>query len=885
MEEARRNDEVISLASSQILRWIDELNSITDADEQARNIKAEIKRLRKEDGGVKTRNRIRALYSDLDRLQFKPDYVCLIIDKERDYWRACDGFHINGIRYVRLLGTNGGIKNSTIVFVSDRVADELRRRIENGREPGMPLVTAKLEAYKALTCSASNPVSWPDGILVVHDAETEFYDDIIYMTDEGADEPIMEERKHEKVTLDATDGFGLMLPSLAERWSEELGLDYVSSGFNCRMAFLKGMAFTFDFIDFAEKVAGGYKVKDAWGDEHDIRDIELVLTTSMVKLWDSYRTCDEYIRKSKANHYTFGIAKTCPDKLENERNLNYQFIQPLPLTDDDIDELIKPTADDIAGVLGDDWRKAALFLRGVNMTESNIERLEDDYIKALMINHDILNDPFVQNNIHKLIKNRIDEAKVGVLKVHGNFSILSGDPYLLCQSIFGMEKTGLLKAGEIYNRYWADDGAEKLACYRAPMTCINNIRLVRPISNEQVDYWYRYMTACTIFNSWDSAMAALNGADFDGDLCMLTDNDVIVRNLKPLPALSCAQRKAEKRLSTEEDFVRSNIASFGNEIGQTTNWITSMFEVQSHFDQGSKEYKELAYRICCGQLYQQNAIDKAKGIIAKPMPPEWHDRSAAGKVKDENRRELYRRIAAFRKPYFMRYIYPALKKSYREYIDNTNRNCLREFEVDVDTLRSRPDEELTDRQREFLYYYDLRMPVGTGDCVMNRICRKFEERFDGGAVAKADNLPKFDYAVMKSDADYTPRQYAAVKALYDDYKKRLNSYAVLTSIEKTDRYEEAAALSDMNTEFKRECDLVCPNEDVLCNIILDLCYGRNTTKRFAWSMCGRQIIRNLLAKSGGVISFPTLDEDGDFAYEGNTFREDSKKVDLDDSSE
>ena len=39
LEEARRNDEVISLADSQMLRWIDELNGVTDADDRARKKK------------------------------------------------------------------------------------------------------------------------------------------------------------------------------------------------------------------------------------------------------------------------------------------------------------------------------------------------------------------------------------------------------------------------------------------------------------------------------------------------------------------------------------------------------------------------------------------------------------------------------------------------------------------------------------------------------------------------------------------------------------------------------------------------------------------------------------------------------------------------------
>lgn len=75
-----------------------------------------------------------------------------------------------------------------------------------------------------------------------------------------------------------------------------------------------------------------------------------------------------------------------------------------------------------------------------------------------------------------------------------------------------------------------------------------------------------------------------------------------------LPAIMCVQRKAPKKVVTEEDLIQSNIDSFGDDIGKTTNWITSMFEVQAGFDRGSEEYRELAYRIRCGQLLQQNAI-------------------------------------------------------------------------------------------------------------------------------------------------------------------------------------------------------------------------------------------------------------------------------------
>ena len=880
IDEARRNDEVISLADSQMLRWIDELNGITDADEMARNIKNEIRRIRREPNSVQNKRAIKRLYDELDALQFKPDYMCLIIDKEKDYYRACRGFSINGIRYKRLLGTNGGIKNSTIVFVSERLHPELSRRVENGRDPSKELVTAKLEAYKALTCSASIPVSLPRGILIVNDAETEFLSDIIYISDETDGEPVMEERKSQKITIDASDGYGLMLPSLAERWSAELGLDYITSGVNTRFSFEKGMLFTFDFIDFAEKIAKNYLVKDAWGNEVDIRTVEAVLTVSMVKLWDSYKSCSEYINTSLANGYTFGIAKTCPGELESERNLNYQFIQSYTLSDKDIDELISPTMNEITDVLGGDWRKAVLFLRGAGLTEGNVGRLDDDFIKALMIDNRLLDDPFVQSSIYQLIRNRINEAKVGVIKVHGNYSIISGDPYLLCQNIFGLEKTGLLKAGEIYNQYWADCGAEQLACFRAPMTCHNNVRIVCPVNTDEVRYWYQYLHTSTVFNAWDTAMAALNGADADGDMVMLTDNKVLVNRARPAPALMCAQRKAAKRVSLEADFVRSNIESFGNDIGQTTNWITSMFDVQAQYEPGSPEYDVLAYRIKCGQLFQQNAIDKAKGIVCKPMPRNWHDRHSANKIEDEAVRRLYRDVVADKKPYFMRYIYPALSKQYNTYIKNTDKNALREFQMTVAEMNAIQRGELTERQEEFLRYYRYRMPVGTHKCIMNRICWRFEEAFDG-YIGRHNASTQFDYKIMRGSDEYTMRQYNAIRRLYEDYNKRLSNYAVFSDYERVDEYDSFTTLSTMNSEFRKECSLICPNKYALCNIVLDLCYQKSATRRFAWGMCGSEIIHNLLKNNNHSISFPTLDVNGDIEYCGNRFSIKTTEIEVD----
>ena len=860
-----------------MLRWIDELNNITDTEKSAHDIKIKIRKLKKETSNIENKRKIKKLYDELDNIQFKSDYLCLIIDKNKDYYRACNGFSINNINYVRLLGTNGGIKNNTIVFVNKNLSTELQRRINNGRNMNKELVVAKLEAYKALTCSASIPVSTPKGILIVNDAETEFLSDVFYITDENSDEPLIKKQNKHKIKINASDGYGIMLPSLAAKWSEELGLDYIVSGVNTRFSFEKGMIFTFDFIDFADKIAKKYIVKDAWGDEVDVRNVDIILTTSMVKLWDSYDSCKNYIDTSLNNNYTFSVTKTCPKTLENQRNLNYQFIQSYNLNDNDIESLIAPTIKEFKDVLHGDWRKTVLFLKGSGITDSNIDYIDNDYAKAIMINKDMLNDPFIKNSIYQLIRNRINQAKVGVLRVHGNYSIISGDPYLLCQSIFNLEKTGLLREGEIYNEYWANNRTNNLACFRAPMTCHNNVRIVKSVNTQDVRYWYKYMSTCTILNSWDTTTAALNGCDFDGDLIMLTDNDVLVKKHKSLPALLCAQRKASKCIPIEEDFVHSNIDSFGNGIGQTTNWITSMFEARANFERNSIEYKTLSYRIKCGQLFQQNVIDKSKGIIAKPMPREWHDKHTVNKMDNIFKKELYSKIAADKKPYFMRYIYPSLMKQYNTYIKNTNRNALREFKMTIAELNKL--DKLTDTQKEFLQYYKYKMPVGTSNCVMNKICRRFEEEFDK-YIYKYNSSNNFDYTIMKYGEEYSSKQYNSIKKIYKDYNEKLINFSVLSNYERIDEADSYVNLSMLNENFKKECDKICSNSRTLCDIILDVCYSKHSTKRFAWNMCGEQIISNLLLKNKNNIFYPVADTQGDFKFCENTYKINNKKIEV-----
>lgn len=603
-------DYIVALSESQALRFIDSINGEDDVNGKVFEIFRKLKDEKKKPRSRETKATVRSLYNSLYSWQFQKDYVCVVMESNADYDRANQGFKINGITYKRLLGTNGGIKNSTIVYVNEEIYPELKRRLDNGRNKLKEIVPAKLEAYQALICSGSTPLPQPR-IIVVGDCFTTFVEDVITLNDEQEGEPVMKFEKNYTIEHDASDGFGLMTPEYSIKVNEELtGKHEILAGMNTRYAWTKGMVYTFDFVEFAERVAGTYIIKDVWGNERDVREADVILTESMLKLWDSYDSWEDYYRNCQENGYQFSTPKITPDKLENVRDTNYQFLQSYDFTDDEIQELCKPTFDEINDAMGMDYRKSLTFLAGYSLTENNAFDENLDYaVRALMANKEMINDSFIRRRIRNMIEKRIEMAKRGAIRINANFAMISGDPYALCESAFGLEVKGLLKKGYAYHKYWIDNGDDEIVCFRAPMTSANNIKKMKLCKDEEVVYWYRYMSTVMIYNAWDTSCDAMNGADFDGDTNMTTNNPVLLKNTKDLPTIICMQRTAKKCVPTEEDIIKANKLAFNDDIGTITNYITSMFDVQAGFKPEDEEWKTLQYRIMCGQQFQQNSID------------------------------------------------------------------------------------------------------------------------------------------------------------------------------------------------------------------------------------------------------------------------------------
>ena len=525
INEARNNEELIALGDSQILRFIREITNTNYSEYEIRQVKQQIKALKKEDNSKRLKMEISELYTKLDNMLFVRDYVAIEFNNKKDFGRATSkkGFYINGVKFKRLVGTTGGVKANTVMFCSETIYDELAERLDCGRNPKTKLVPAKLEAYKALACSVSNIVTNNKRLLIIQDGSIEVTDKAIKVSDNGDDYNV-EHNVDYTQEKEFCDGCGLISPQLAEQWCIDLGMyhynedgvkvaDYIPSGFNTRYAFEKGMVVTFDFQMFAKDIAKTYLVKDAWGHERDIRDVDLILTTNQVKLWSAYDSMEDYLANCDKYNYKLSVTKVCPKELEKKRNMNYQYLQSYDFSEEDIEELCEETISNINGVVGEDLIKSILFTHGTKYTIDSIINSENDVTKALIIDQRAYGDCYIRTKLNNLIKKKIKEAKKGVIQVTGSYVIICGDVYALCQSMFGMEVTGLLKHGEFYSRTWSDRGEDKIVSFRSPMTCHNNISIKNLVDNEEVRKWYKYIKTMTVFNCHDFTTDTMNGAD------------------------------------------------------------------------------------------------------------------------------------------------------------------------------------------------------------------------------------------------------------------------------------------------------------------------------------------------------------------------------------
>ena len=261
------------------------------------------------------------------------------------------------------------------------------------------------------------------------------------------------------------------------------------------------------------------------------------------------------------------------------------------------------------------------------------------------------------------------------------------------------------------------------------------------------------------------------------------------------------------------------------------------------------------------------------------MPKYWKSKYGLKEEETDSdelkeHKQLLKRIAADRKPYFFIYNYDTLHAEYGRYLKKAHNAYMCEYGSDLleDFELFKMDRDSWGiKRRTFFEYFDKFLPVDMSPCTMNRICWAIERQTKNMTISVNGD---YDWHKLKSPhPEYSMHTYYKVKPIlakeYDKFQDRMRELNILMKAEYIHGMESVDMLQTSVDMFLRKLNLICPDEELKCDILLEVAYKNNKSKKFVWELCGNQMVKNLLIRHGNRVSYPVIaDINSDFEYCG-----------------
>ena len=254
------------------------------------------------------------------------------------------------------------------------------------------------------------------------------------------------------------------------------------------------------------------------------------------------------------------------------------------------------------------------------------------------------------------------------------------------------------------------------------------------------------------------------------------------------------------------------------------------------------------------------------------MPKSWYIFSE-NVIKDDDSDEikaqktLNQMLCAAKKPYFFGYNYATLKQEYDVFVRDTDEHIQSITGKSIKDLLKN-DGKLPENEQKILDFYKKRLPLDVSPSTMNKICWAIEEEFDGVNIFEG---VEFDHSIYKSNIEYSLEDYELIKLKCNEYRQKKRDINKKKFVDHDCEDESTTdQIIKLNTELEENCFSICPNEQTLCEILLDICYRDGIDVSIVWNLCGDIIVDKLVEKSCKY-SYPEQNPNGDFSFGGINF--------------
>lgn len=540
-----------------------------------------------------------------------------------------NGFICNGIKYVRYKRSSGSSRIGKCLFINEELYSAMHEWELCGlniRE-GDKIDLAAFEAYISLpssSCIDTLEIK-PENILVIDDYESEFEDDVIAVYGEGENFVAKEERAMIKNSI--WDGQSLLDISMYSEYYTDRTMLLL------RNRFFKSACFKTKIQDwFRDNGITEISQLKGYTRATCIEDIKLITTPSSIK-YVKFGTIERWLD----NLYpTFGIVKyEKPTKYldGNMVQCHYQLLNSLQLTREDISELLKPNFEYL-NMLRKDPAVMRYHLKYPYSLADNDEPCytrDEVIMKVMGMNSKFVDTKLYDNFRKELTKSILKEYRKGHIWINGNYETLIGNGIEMLQASIGtFTGESILGIGNIHTKRFEYN--KTILGTRSPHINSGDVLLATNVENELFDRYFVSSKEVVHINSInENILQRLQGADYDSDSILLTDNRILIEAAKhnydkfKVPTSFIEAKKIQWTYDNNSK-ARLDINTSVNLIGQIVNlsqYLNSVMWERIYTDTKSgicneeaiNRQSELYNDICILSSASGAEIDKAKKMF------------------------------------------------------------------------------------------------------------------------------------------------------------------------------------------------------------------------------------------------------------------------------
>ncbi len=536
-----------------------------------------------------------------------------------------NGFHLDGIHYVRYKRSAGSSREGKCLFIDERLYRYMTKWSECGLKLRKDL--ASWESYRALSLSSIKGTIeiTLDSILFVPDYKSVFEEEVVSV--EIEDGKLSARTKRTQIANDIWDGESLLDESVFANGYADKHMVLL------RNKFFKSCA-------FRTRLQKWFKDKNITLDDlkrrgfvtlaEDINQIVMVTTPNSLKYLKFAGSLTEKNIRQRAAHTdgTFGVVKYDKSTRFFHGKMvqsSYQLLNTLSLSEQEVKLLLQPSIDYISLLRRDiDFMRyhfTDAFTREKDGEEEHMDGLAEraDVIFTLMRKEQQFDKTELYANFRNdVVRSLKERLKRGHILLNGTNATLFGNGTELLKYLAGEDIASELKPGQIRCERF-EDGA-KLLCARSPHITMGNLYCAENVLGGGIWDYFDFGENIVCVNAiGENIQQRLNGCDYDSDTMLITDDALLVNAAERYTGffkVPVCNIKAEGK--TEQTLSELDHDTSVNKIGEIVNLsqkLNSILWDELYNGADEREILSVYEDICKLAVLSGLEIDKAKRSV------------------------------------------------------------------------------------------------------------------------------------------------------------------------------------------------------------------------------------------------------------------------------